>query len=121
MFEILVINIGALYLKCKALYLKPCSCSFLYFFDARPRSPITWLSLISRPRINRLDTFTQSFKYFKDGFFKVVVKQGGRSHFYIGDGITKFPFYWTSNPWRYKGLTREELSVADKEMVDVVM
>ncbi|QCD86378.1 hypothetical protein DEO72_LG3g899 [Vigna unguiculata] len=46
---------------------------------------------------------------------------GGRSHFYTDDGSTKFSFYWTSNPWRYKGMTREELSVADKEVVRAVM
>jgi len=104
-----------------ALYLQPTLRAFLYFFDTRPRSPTTWLSLISRPRINRLDAFTQSFKHFKDGFFKVVVKQVGRSHFYTNDGSTKFPFFWTGNPWRYKGMAREELSVADREVVDAVM
>ncbi|QCE03630.1 hypothetical protein DEO72_LG8g1655 [Vigna unguiculata] len=111
----------AFWVLCRALYLQPSPRSFLYFFDTRPRSPTTWLSLISRSRINRLDTFTQSFKHFKDGFFKVVVKQGGRSHFYTNDGSTKFPFYWTGNPWRYKGMAREELSVVDKEVVDAVM
>jgi len=68
-----------------------------------------------------MDAFTQSFKHFKDEFFKVVVKQVGRSHFYTDDGSTKFPFFWTGNPWSYKGMAREELSVADKEVVDVVM
>jgi len=82
----------------KVLYLQPSPRSFLYFFDTRPRSSTTWLLLISRPGINRLHAFTQSFKHFKDGFFKVVVKQGGHSHFYTNDGSTKFPFYWTGNP-----------------------
>ena len=106
---------------CKALYLCPSPQSFLYFFDTRSRSPTTWLSLRSRPGINRLEAFTQSFKNFKDGLFKVVLKQAGRSYFYTDDGSTKFPFYWTDNPWRYKGMTREELSMADKEVMDVVM
>jgi len=75
-----------------ALYWQTSPRAFLYFFDTRPRSPTTWLSLVSRPEINRLDAFTQSFKHFKDGFFKVVVKQVGRSHFYTNDGSTKFPF-----------------------------
>jgi len=79
------------------------------------------LSLINRPRINRLDAFTQSFKHFKDGFFKVAVKQAGRSHFYIDDRRTMFPFYWTNNPWRYKGMMMEELSRAAREVVDVMM
>jgi len=109
-------------LLCIALYLQPTPRAFLYFFLLRrPRSPTTWLSLISRPGFNRLDAFTQSFKHFKDGFFKVVIKQVGCSHFYIANGNTKFPFFWTGNPWRYKVMAREELSVADKEVVDAVM
>jgi len=62
---------------CRALYLLPSPHSFLYFFDTRPKSPTTCLSLISRPGVNRLDAFTQSFKHIKDGFFKVVVKESG--------------------------------------------
>ena len=86
-----------------------------------PKSPITWLSLISRPGISKLDAFSQSFKHFKDGFFKVVVKEIGRSLFYNEDESTKFPFSWTDNPWRYKDMKREELSVVDREVVEVLM
>jgi len=108
-------------LLCMALYLQPSPQAFLYFFVTRPRSPMMWLSLVSRLGFNRLDAFTQSFKHFKDGFFKVVIKQVGRSHFYTADSNTKFPFFWIGNPWRYKVMAREELSVADKEVVDAVM
>jgi len=51
----------------------------------------------------------------------VVVKPAGRSHFYTADGNTKFPFFWTDNPWRYKVISREDLSVAEKEVVDTLM
>ncbi|QCD79543.1 hypothetical protein DEO72_LG1g3185 [Vigna unguiculata] len=100
---------------------RPSPQSFLYFYDTRPKSPTTWLSLISRPGISRLDAFTQSFKHFKDDFFKVVVKEPGRSYFYTDDGNTKFPFNWTDNPWRYKDMKREELSMADEEVVDTLL
>jgi len=63
---------------CQSLYLKPSPRVFLYFYDTRPRQPTTWLSLVSRPSISRLDAFSQSFKHFKDGYFKVVVKEEGR-------------------------------------------
>jgi len=76
-----------------ALYLQPSLQVFLCIFVTRLRSPTTWLSLISRPGFNKLDAFTQSFKHFKDGFFKVVIKQVGRSHFYTADGNTKFLFF----------------------------
>jgi len=68
-----------------------------------------------------LEAFTQSFKHFKDGFFKVVVKEPGRSYFYNDDGSTKFPFSWTDNPWQYKDMKMERLSVADKEVVETLM
>ena len=76
---------------------------------------------MSRSSISRLDEFTQSFKHFKDGFFKVVVKEGGKSYFLNTDGSTKFPFSWTGNPWRYKDMNTNELSAADREVVEVLM
>jgi len=103
------------------LYLEPSPRAFLYFFVTRPKSAITWLLLISRPGLNKLEAFTQSLKHFKDGFFKVVVKPTGRSHFYTADGNTKFSFFWTGNPWRYKMISREDLSVDEKEVVDTLM
>jgi len=108
-------------LLCMALYLEPSPRAFLYFFVTMPKSLITWLSLISWPGLNRLDAFTQLFKHFKDGFFKVVVKLAGRSHFYMADGNTKFSFFWTGNPWRYKVISKEDLSVVEKDVVDTLM
>ncbi|QCE03535.1 hypothetical protein DEO72_LG8g1560 [Vigna unguiculata] len=100
---------------CESLYLEPSPYAFLYFYDTRPRRPATWLSLISRPSISRLDAFSQSFKHFKDGYFKVVVQEGGEQYFLNADGSTKFPFSWTNNPSRYKDMGVEELSSGDKE------
>ena len=76
---------------------------------------------MSRPSISRLDAFSHSFKHFKDGYFKVVVKEGGKSHFLNVDGSTKFPFSWTGNPSRYKDMSTDELSTADREVVEVLM
>ncbi|QCD96786.1 hypothetical protein DEO72_LG6g1496 [Vigna unguiculata] len=67
----------AFHVLCHSLYLRPSPPAFLYFYDTRPRQPTTWLSLVSRPSISRLDAFSQSFKHFKDGYFKVVVKEDG--------------------------------------------
>ena len=108
-------------MSCHSLYLQPSPQSFLYFYDTQPKYPTTWLSLISRLGISRLEAFTQSFKHFKDGFFKVVVKELGCSYFYNDDRSTKFPFNWTDNPQRYKDLKREKLLVVDREMVETLM
>ncbi|QCD93788.1 hypothetical protein DEO72_LG5g1864 [Vigna unguiculata] len=80
---------------CESLYLEPTPYAFLYFYDTRPRRPATWLSLISRPSISRLDAFSQSFKHFKDG--------------------------WTNNPSRYKDMGVEELSAGDQEVVGMLL
>ena len=106
---------------CQSLYLRLSLPAFLYFYDTRPRQPTTWLSLVSRPSISRLDAFSQSFKHFKNGNFKVVVKEGGKSHFLNGDGSTKFPFSWTGSPSRYKDMSTDELLAVDREVVEVLM
>jgi len=106
---------------CQSLYLEPSLYAFLYFYDTRPRQPTSWLSLISRPSINRLDTFSQSFKHFKNGYFKVVVKGEGKPYFLNADGSTKFPFSWTGTPSRYKDMGMDELSAGDKEVVEILM
>jgi len=95
---------------CQSLYLEP-----------TPRRPTTWLSLISRPSISRLDAFSQSFKHFKDGYFKVVVKEGGKAYFLNADESAKFPFSWTNNPSRYKDMGMDELSTGDKEVVETLL
>ncbi|QCE04051.1 hypothetical protein DEO72_LG8g2084 [Vigna unguiculata] len=55
------------------------------------------------------------------GYFKVVVKEGGKSHFLNADGSAKFPFSWTNNPSRYKDMGMEELSAGDKEVVGMLL
>jgi len=49
------------------------------------------------------------------------VKEEGKSHFLNADGSTKFPFSWTGNPSRYKDMGTDELSAADREVVEVLM
>jgi len=73
---------------------------------------------VSRPSISILDVFSQSFKHFKDGFFKVVMKEVGRLHFYNKDGSTKFAFSWMNNPRRYKDMKKGELSMEDRQVVE---
>jgi len=111
----------AFHVLCQSVYLQPSPYVFLYFYDTRPRQPTTWLSLISRPSISRLVAFSQSFKHFKDGYFKVVVKEEGKSHFLNADGSKKFLFSLTGTPSQYKDMGTDELSAGDKEVVETLM
>jgi len=106
---------------CKSLYLEPTPYAFLYFYDTRPRWLATWLSLISRPSVSRLDAFSQSFKHFKDRYFKVIAKERGKAYFLNTDESPKFPLSWTNNPSRYKDMGMDELSVGDKEVVETLL
>jgi len=106
---------------CQSLYMQPSPYAFLYFYDIRLHQSTTWLSLISRPSISRLDAFSQSFKHFKDEYFKVLVKEEGKSHFLNADGSTKFPFSWTGTPSRYKDMGTDKLSAEDNEVVETLM
>jgi len=63
-----------------------------------------------------LASYTQSFKRFKIGFFKVVIQSAGAGYFYFENGESKFPFYWTKHPtpyrvWPRASLTQEDLYV----------
>ena len=94
--------------------------SFLYFYTTRPRDPISWLSLISRPQVGVLDGYTQSFKKFKDGFFRVRLLNGGRALYYDERGSPRFPFYWTETPARLDALSKDMLDVESRRVVDVL-
>lgn len=94
-------------LLCRSLYLCSFLKCFLYFYDTRLRDPIIQLSLVSRTGISILDAFSQSFKHFKDNFFKVVVKQPSRSLFYNEDGCTKFLFSLTDNVTPQLGMSQK--------------
>ena len=94
--------------------------SFLYFYTTRSRDPISWLSLISRPKVGLLDGFTQSFKKFKDGFFRVRLLNGGRALYYDECGSPRFPFYWTEMPARLDALSKDMLYVESRRVVDIL-
>ncbi|QCE10973.1 hypothetical protein DEO72_LG10g2206 [Vigna unguiculata] len=73
------------------------------------------------PQHQQIGCLLQSFKHFKDGYFKVVVKEGGKAYFLNAEGNAKFPFSWTNNPSRYKDMGMGELSAGDKEVVKTLM
>ncbi|RDY07089.1 hypothetical protein CR513_08844, partial [Mucuna pruriens] len=61
-------------------------------------SKVGWMSLSDRPKRKLLKPFLESFKTFKDKFFKVG--QGKSSPNILADqsGTPYFPLYWTSKP-----------------------
>ena len=94
--------------------------SFLYFYVTRPRDPLSWVSLVGRPRISLLDDFTQSFKKFKDGFFQVRVLLAGRLLYNDDEGQPKFLFYWMSVLARRDAVVKEALDADSRRVVEVL-
>jgi len=113
-------SLQAFRLLCRALGLEPTAESFLYFYVTRPRDPCSWLSLVGRPRICVLDGFTQSFKNFKDGFFRVRMEVGHEPWYLDGAGVARFPLYWTSSPTKLEVVSRDMLDASSRRVVEVL-
>ena len=85
------VALQAFRLLCEVLSLKPTPRSFLHFFGTRPGDRIGWVSLVGQSKNSFLHPFTTSYKRFKEGFFKVVIEEEGRSFFFDGE-TPRFPF-----------------------------
>jgi len=94
--------------------------NLLYFYLMRPRDPISWLFVISRPKIGLLDGFTQSFKNFKDGLFRVCILATVQLLYYDDNRLLKFPFYWTKAPARLDTISKDVLDADNMRVVDVL-
>jgi len=67
-----------------------------------------------------LDDFTQSFKKFKDGFFRVRILTAGRLLYCDENGFPKFLFYWTEAPARLDAVSKDGLDANSRRVVDVL-
>ena len=57
--------------------------SFLFYYNSRMSSPVSWLSLTSQPGSVRFAAFTTYYKNFKEKYFKIFVELDGRDFFMI--------------------------------------
>jgi len=101
-------------LICRVLHLKPSPQVFLQYYSTRPGELASWVSLVGQSHQCLLAAYTQSFKRFKTGFFKVIIRSAGAEYFYCDDGTPKFPFYWTNSPTTYRTWPRESLTPEDR-------
>lgn len=66
---------------------------------------------------NNLGSYSQSLKNFKNGFFRVVVNDTGRSHYYDKNKNLKFLFYWINNLTRYQNWSREDMTDEERRIL----
>lgn len=83
---------------CTTLALPRSSSKFLYFFGIIAQAKKSWISLSTVKGKQLFTLFNSSYKEFKTRFFKVAIKEEGRSSFYTVDGQPRFPFYWMEHP-----------------------
>lgn len=64
--------------------------------------------------------YFESYKNFKDQFFKIMIPEANRRDFFGEDETSLFPLYWTENPTKMKAFVKEVLDIADLCVVDIL-
>lgn len=105
---------------CTALALAPSSTTFLYFFHAILQAKKSWISLSPMKGKQLFTLFNSSNKNFKTEIFKVVIREKGRSIFYLEDGLPKFPFYWTEHPKKFVSRSKSSMTPEELEIVSPI-
>ncbi|KOM56232.1 hypothetical protein LR48_Vigan10g212400 [Vigna angularis] len=105
---------------CRALGIRPTVGLFLYFFRCRPVAKKGWVSLISEPGNALLELYLQSYRGFKEKFFKVLITDAGRRYFFGGEGNPKFPLYWTQDPLRFTSWSEDKMTIEELEALSVL-
>ncbi|XP_029126313.1 uncharacterized protein LOC114915601, partial [Cajanus cajan] len=99
---------------CLALGLQPTPHLFLHFYTSRPTKKAKWLSLI-RHNDCLLQPFTTSYKKFKVGFMKVMIRpEPGKKYFFDAEGNPLFPLYWTRKPRKYDTVSKSRMSPEER-------
>ncbi|KOM38015.1 hypothetical protein LR48_Vigan03g139700 [Vigna angularis] len=107
-------------LLCRALGIRPTVGLFLYFFRCRPGATKGWVSLISEPGNALLELYLQSYRNFKEKFFKVSITEVGRRYFFDGEGNPRFPLYWTQDPLRFTSWSEDKMTIEELEALGVL-
>jgi len=58
--------------------------------------------LVGRSGSVLFDSFAVSYKRFKERFVKVVIRPEATTFLFDEVGRSRFPMYWTANPWDFK-------------------
>ncbi|RDX86907.1 hypothetical protein CR513_31695, partial [Mucuna pruriens] len=109
--------VRAFELICEDLGRAPSLGVFFWFFSLRKSAKVGWTSLSSRPKRKLLKPFLESFKVFKDRFFKVGRGAGGPSILVDNSGDPYFPLYWTPQPAVSVTVAEKDLEEWEKEFV----
>ncbi|KAL2329820.1 hypothetical protein Fmac_017401 [Flemingia macrophylla] len=121
---------------CLSLGVTPMTPLFLHFYSCKPgydadegysskqgenEVKAKWISLFQIPKRELLKSFTSSYKNIKNGFFRVSIPEEGRKYFFDNTGAPLFPLSWTRKPRRCDGYKVEDLTLAEREGLKVLL
>ncbi|KAG5006354.1 hypothetical protein JHK82_024315 [Glycine max] len=108
--------VRAFEILCPFFNIRPSVLVFLFFFQMKLSGKIGWVSLNNISK--KLFEFDSNiFRRFKDHFFKVLatgVVTDGMPLMFNRDRVSRFPFYWQSDPTRFKSYGEDLLTLAEK-------
>ncbi|KOM55427.1 hypothetical protein LR48_Vigan10g131900 [Vigna angularis] len=105
---------------CQALAIKLTVALFLRFFRCHPVAKRGWIYLILESGDALLELYLQSYRGFKEKFFKVSILESGRTYFFDEDGNPKFPLYWTQDPLKFTLWDEDKMTIEELEALNVL-
>ncbi|KAG2399404.1 hypothetical protein LR48_Vigan04g136600 [Vigna angularis] len=105
---------------CLAVGVTPTIPVFFYYFEVRPSRSGGWVSFTSVRGRTLFRPFSDSFKNFKQHYFKIIVDKAGLHEFSDGEGRSLFPFYWIRDPRHIRATSIGALSAPDLEAVRTI-
>ncbi|WVZ04617.1 hypothetical protein V8G54_017963 [Vigna mungo] len=103
---------------CQALGIEPTTKIFLFFFKTRPNAKRGWVSLSSMSKNSIFNLFVESYKDFKNHFFKVSITEMGQPFFLNENGSPRFPLYWTKKPRTLTSWPLEDMTDVERRNLD---
>ncbi|RDX99324.1 hypothetical protein CR513_17626, partial [Mucuna pruriens] len=110
--------VRAFELLCEDLGKAPSLGVFFWFFTPRKMDRVGWMSLSNRPKRSLLRPFSESYKGFKNRFFRVAPQDPNSRLLVDGEGRQHFPLQWTRQPAVSVIVTSAELESWERTFVN---
>jgi len=113
------VSLQAFRLLCDVMRLHPTPSSFLCYYASYPAKKASWHSLAGRTGTVLFDSFATSYKRFKGRFVKVIIRPEATTLFFDESGRSRFPLYWTHEPFGFKEWLRPTEGADELEILSL--